>query len=152
MLADFTIKNFVLVVIGTILPGIFVEYLNVFSNWWTYGYPWNQFLFYGVSPLTLIFGWFILGGISYFIAALIWDIVKKRETFLDTFTEVWFLAWVVMGFVFEIFNAYALKEPMWVYHGVWLLLVPPFLGFSLLVPIGYGITALICLLVIKRIT
>jgi len=146
---EFNRKTFGLIIFGTIIAGIFVEYLNVITNWWVYDYPWNQFPIYGVSPLTIIFGWFVLGAVAFLISFFIWDALKSRETFIDTFEEVWFLSWVIMGVVFEVFNAHIL--PMWKYNGVWLLLVHPLLGFSLLVPLGYGITALICLVVIKTL-
>lgn len=150
MLLEFNSKTFALIIFGTIIAGIFVEYLNVVTNWWLYEYPWNQLLVYGVSPLTIFFGWFVLAAVGFLISFLIWDALS-RETFIDTFEEVWFLSWIIMGVVFEVFNVYVLKEPMWKYHGVWTLLVHPLLGFSLLVPLGYGVTALICLVVIKTL-
>lgn len=140
MKANVIRKHLWYIVIGTVIAGFITEILNQYLiTFWIYDKPWT-FFFYLPFPVgvPLILGWlamaFIVLVLSLFIIRL-----KPRTRFAYS----WITAWIIFGFLAEIFNAKVWQTWTYAEPHIWTKLIMPYLNFSIFVPIlGYGGTGL----------
>ncbi len=129
-------------IVATLMAGVAIEVANThLIDVWRYSWPWDLYIvpILGVSAITLTFGWLLLGVCS-LVPALIYErFVKKGGPIF-----AWTVGWIVVGFVYEIFNSKVYR--MWDYRegSIFSEAMINYLEFGLLVPfVGYVFCGLV---------